>query len=302
MAALKNCDFFAQRILGRVDKRLDSLIIVESGSVKGTGKSVFSKQMSEAICKQIGYPYRMFDEGDKKGLMLLDATEQKLKTLVKELPFGVPIHIDEAVFIAYKRDYQDDAVKKLVKFINICRKFRKPIFLNIPSFWDLDKDIRNLAEFRATVIYRGIACIRGKYPNPEYEDLWLKDESKKKIDKAIGHDITDLKGVIRGIRSCRNHLFDITFPNMTDEEYKVYEEMSMKIEGEQMNKTVKRNDVILRYFTYLLLEEYGLKGRELEDKVSQALLNSYYAEEYTKYNVPKNTLNTWKKEWKIRVK
>lgn len=298
MPHIKNLRFFSNLIVKRAEDRLDSLSIVESGSVKGTGKSVFSKQQSEDICNHpdVNYPYQMFDSEGKSGLMLLDATEQKLKSLVKTLPFGVPIHIDEAVFVAYKRDYQEEAVKKLVKFINICRKFRKPIFLNIPSFWDLDKDVRNLAEYRITIIKRGIACIRGKYPNPEYDDLWLRDESKKKIDKAIGSDITDLNGVIRGIRSCRNHLFDIIFPNMTEAEYSIYEKKSMEIEGEQMDKDTKRNDVIIRLFASLLLDNYAPK--ELERLIKDNLIESYYKEELTKFSVPSSSLRRWNREWK----
>lgn len=298
MSEIKNLDFFSRRILDRVDNRLDSLCVVESGSVKGTGKSVYSKGQSESICNMLDpkYPYQMFDTDGRMGLMLLDATEEKLKKMVKTLPFGVPIHIDEAVFVAYKRDFQDEAVKKLVKFINICRKFRKPIFLNIPSFWDLDKDVRNLAEYRITIVKRGIACVRGKYPNPEYTDLWLREESKKKIDKAIGSDITDLNGVIRGIRGCRNHLFDIIFPDMTKEEYDMYEKKSMEIEGEQMDRSLKRNDVILKMFATLLLEHYT--GKDLETRIIEELKESFYSEELSKFIVPVSTLKTWNKGWR----
>lgn len=292
-------DFFSKFIIKRVEQKLDSFIIVESGSVKGTGKTVYSAQQSKGICKLIDYPYTMFDTDGKKGLMVLDATVEKIKGMVKGLPFGVPIHVDEAVFIAYKRDYQEKWVKKLVKFVNICRKFKKPVFLNAPYFWDLDKDIRNLAEYRITIPKRGIACVRGKYTNPEYEDLWLREESKKIIDKEIGYDFTDLNRVIRGIRKCRNHLFDIIFPDLSKQEYKKYEKKSMAIEGEQIDASDKRDPVILKLLTTLLLENYTPK--ELEDMINNALRNSYYSEEFSKFTVPRGTLRSWRKYWRGKV-
>lgn len=298
---MKDTAFLAKYILQREEKKLDSVTAVDSGAVKGTGKTVFTVNVSKDLCFQVGFPWNITK------LMLLNATTEKLINLVRTLPFGVPIDVDEAIFLAYKRDYNEDPVKKLVKFVNICRKFRKPVFLNVPSFWDLDKDIRNLCDFRATVIKRGIACIRGKYPNPEYEDLWLREGSKDIIDKEIGSDITDLNGVIRGINKCKNHLFDIYFPNLSEEEYSEYEKMSMAEEGKQLFLDEKRVYVMMKILTYILLEQSYFKNpmgtfskwnsNLLTREINNQLHFSKYSLEFSKFRTTRELWRGYRKDW-----
>lgn len=301
---MKDTKFLANFFVKRVDDRMDSVMAVDSGYVKGTGKTVFSIDTSKALCnhKKVNYPYSM------EKLMLLNATTDKLISLIKKLPYGVPIHIDEAIFIAYKRDYNEDPVKKLVKFINICRKYRKPILLNTPSFWDLDKDIRNLCEFRATVVRRGIACIRGRHPNPEYEDQWIREESKKVIDKEIGSDITDFNGVIRGISKCRNHLFNIIYPDLPKKEYEKYERMSKREEGKQLIMDEKRIYPLVKAVSYYILSKCYVVGADGKYKrVNTSILNreinlmvskSQYAQQFSKFRTTRSTWRNYKKDWK----
>lgn len=298
---MKDTAFFAKYILERVEQKLDSVTAVDSGAVKGTGKTVFTVDVSKDLCFKLDYKW------DIHKLMLLNATTEKLISLVRDLPFGVPIDVDEAIFLAYKRDYNEDPVKKLVKFVNICRKFRKPVFLNVPSFWDLDKDIRNLCDFRATVIKRGIACIRGKYPNPEYEDLWMRENSKDIIDREIGSDITDLNGVIRGIGKCKNHLFNIIFPNLDDAEYSEYEKLSMAEEGKQLFLDEKRVYIMIKILSYLLLEMSYFKNtlgtftkwnsNSLTKEINNQVGSSKYSQEFSKFRTTRELWRGYRKDW-----
>jgi len=298
---MKNVEFLASFFLKREEQRLDSIMAVDSGAVKGTGKTVFSIDLCKAVCKLKDYSY------DMEKLMVLNPTSQKVMEIIKSLPFGIPIHIDEAIFIAYKRDYSEDPVKQLVKFINICRKFRKPVLLNIPSFWDLDKDIRNLCDFRATIVKRGIACIRGKHPNPEYEDMWLRDESKETIDREIGSDITDLNGVIRGIEKCKNHLFTIAFPNIPEDEYEKYEKMSMREEGKQLFLEEKKVYAMIKILTYLLLDRSYYKtplgtfvkwnSSSLSNEVNNQVGMSKYALEFSRFRATPELWRGYRKDW-----
>lgn len=301
---MKDTKFLANFFVKRVDDRMDSVMAVDSGYVKGTGKTVFSVITSKDLCNhpKVNYPYKMEE------LMLLNATTDKLISLIKKLPYGVPIHIDEAIFIAYKRDYNEDPVKKLVKFINICRKYRKPILLNTPSFWDLDKDIRNLCEFRATVVRRGIACIRGRHPNPEYEDQWIREESKKIIDKEIGSDITDFNGVIRGISKCRNHLFNIVYPNLSEKEYNIYELMSKREEGKQLILDEKRIYPLIKALSYFVLNNCFVPDHDnkykrvntsiLNSSINEMISRSQYAQQFSKFRTTRSTWRNYKKDWK----
>lgn len=302
---MKDTGFFAGFIDERIKQRLDSICIVESGSVKGTGKTVFTTDISKDLCKNIGIQW------DLKKMLMMNATTDKLMNLVKSQPYGYPVPVDEAIFLAYKRDYSEDPVKNLVKFLNICRKFRKPVFLNTPSFWDLDRDVRSLCDFRVTVVKRGIACIRGKYTNPEYEDLWLREESKDIIDKEIGSDMTDLNGVIRGINKCRNHLFDIVFPNMPEQEYLDYEKLSMSQEGAQIGMDEKKVYVMMKVIVHFILTQgftklpngafakvtSGTLSRVINDEVA----HSKYAVEMSKFRIGRGAISDYKRAWRESI-
>lgn len=299
---MKDTAFLAGFVTKRIEQRLDSVFGVDSGAVKGTGKTVFTIDESKDLCSEINMTWNI------QKLMMFNPTTDKLINFIRELPFGTPVPVDEAIFLAYKRDYNEDPVKKLVKFINICRKFRKPVFLNTPSFWDLDKDIRNLCDFRATIIKRGIACIRGKYSNPEYEDLWLREESKDIIDKEMGSDFTDLDAVIRGIDKCRNHLFDIYFPNLPEAEYNEYEKLSMQQEGKELFLDEKKVYVIAKLLSYLVLEEAYFKNpmggfTRFNSGILSRMANNYiakskYALEFSKFKADRVIFRDYRRDWR----
>lgn len=302
---MKNTKFFAGFIEDRIKKKLDSISIVESGSVKGTGKTVFTTDISKDLCNTLGITWNL------KKMLMMNATTDKLIHEVKYQPFGFPVPVDEAIFLAYKRDYSEDPVKNLVKFLNICRKFKKPVFLNSPSFWDLDRDVRALCDFRITVVKRGIACVRGKYTNPEYEDLWLREESKEVIDKEIGSDMTDLNGVIRGINKCRNHLFDIIFPDMPKDEYAEYEKLSMAQEGQQIALDEKKVYVMMKVIVHYILTQCFFKlssgafskvtSGTLSRVINDEIAHSKYAVEMSKFRMGRGAISDYKRAWRESI-
>jgi hypothetical protein len=200
----------------------DNFIVVESGSFKGVAKTVFSMQISKAICKIIKYKY------NRKELMVLDPNNEKIKDLIKNLPKACPVHIDEAILIGYKRDFGKDPNKDLIKFINLCRKHKKIIIMNIPDFWDLDKGLLNLCDYRITAVVRGQVHVRIKWLCGDSKDKWLRDES---IDKqSFIKNAVDYSGEMSRIRSMRNYLFDIKFEDLPDAEYDEYEKDSIERE------------------------------------------------------------------------
>lgn len=228
---MKSLDYFADSLLGRIDKNFDNVIIVDSGGVKGPGKSTWSIKLSKKICLKIGYKYSY-------KLIIFNPTSEKIVNKVKTLPEGCPIHIDETTLVAYKRDFQKEFAKKLIKFINICRKFKKVVIFNNPDFWDLDKDLRNLADYRVTILKRGMSQIRGKYANPEVEDKWLRKQSMEIIDHHIKSDPTSIDNVIAAIRKTPNYLYDIPFTPLKDKEYGKYERLSKIEELKSIEKNI----------------------------------------------------------------
>jgi len=255
---------FAFYLNERLIVNFDSFIIVDSGAVKGTGKSVFSIKLCKQICKQIDYPYHKMATATNPftfDLIVFNPTDEKIVELVKKLPDGCPIHIDEASKVAYKRDYQKEYQKNLIKFVNICRKFKKVIILNNPDFWDLDKDLRNLSDFRVVIVKRGLAQVRGKATNPDLKDKWLRDECIKIIDRYTKGSITKLNQTRQGIRKCPNWLYDIPFGDLGISEYQAYEELSKKEEIKSFESNVQE-DYKLKLLLTVLLTEIGRNPRD----------------------------------------
>lgn len=249
-----NIEGFAKELNVRINCNFDSVIIVDSGGVKGTGKSVFSMSLAKALCKLINYSFSL-------DLIIFNPDEARIVELVKTLPDGAPIIIDEASKVFYKRDFQKDYQKNLIKFINVCRKFRKIIILNNPDFWDLDKDLRNLADFRAVIVKRGLVQIRGKSPNPDLKDKWLRDASIEKIEESTKGNITNLDGVCAALRRLPNHLYDITIPDMDKDEYSRYENLAKK---EELKSFIEDKPT-----EYILLRIMAMTTTELAERISK---------------------------------
>lgn len=287
---------FAKELVVRIEKDFDSVVIVDSGAVKGTGKTVFSIKLCKEICKLIDYKYS-FD------LIVFNPTSEKIVDLVKTLPRGCPLHIDEASKVAYKRDYQKEYQKDLIKFVNICRKFGKIIIYNNPDFWDLDKDLRNLADFRVIIVKRGLGQVKGKSPNPDLKDKWLRDKSIEIIEGYIKRDITKLERTRSGIRKTPNFLYDIPFGNMDSQEYEDYVKLSKKEEIRSFQETVEAKRLWIRYAFYMLLSpdilQKLLDERLTSVKVSKILNNLIYhsinAQEITKLKINARTIRDYRK-------
>lgn len=288
---------FARELVVRVENEFDSVVIVDSGSVKGTGKSVFSMKLSQEICKIINYPYHKSGKYSFD-LIVFNPTDEKIVDLVKNLPDGCVIHIDEASKVAYKRDFQKEYQKNLIKFVKICRKFKKIVILNDPDFWDLDKDLRNIADFRVIIVKRGLAQVKGKSTNPDLKDKWLRDKCIEVIETHTGNKkVFDLDSTRAGIKKTPNWLYDIPFGAMPKEEYQAYCELSKKEEVKSFKENVDAKNVRYQALVYTLLNN-GEKARTLAKKVNITLKNSIYADKIEQYAIRDSSLWNIRNNWK----
>jgi hypothetical protein len=300
---IENVNYFAHILIDRINGVIkeggraikgnyDNFIIVDSGGNKGKGKTVFSVQLSKAICKIIGFPY------SRKELMVLDPTSEKIKERVKNLPKGCPIHIDEAILIAYLRDFQKEDLKDLIKFINLCRKHKKIIIFNTPDFWTIDKGLRNMADYRVICIVRGLAHVNCKWVNPETEDKWLRRENEEKISKFV-KNVAEVSGVISGIRQCLNHLYDIKYNDLDEREYADYEEESLA--REMQSYEVQAMPIWKLRFLFLITK---LLKYHVKPDIITVLINEGIAEyckgwkkETTGLIINPQTIRDWKREF-----
>jgi len=234
---------FAALLIERTEDKFDSFLITESGSVKGTGKTTFSTLLSMEVCRQKGFKFELEES------VIMDPTNEKIVDQVRLKPIAFPLQVDEASKVAYKRNYAEDKQKKLIIFINVSRKFYKIVNLNNPSFWGLDKDLLDSADFRIVILQRGLALVLGKSKNPEAEDKWNRKVNDEKIREYAKNQM-NIEQIINALRNSPNYLFEIRFGEMDKGMYARYEKMSQENELQSFYET---NQNTWRYATEALI-------------------------------------------------
>ena len=143
---------------------------------------------------------------------------------------------DEAINSGYKRNFQDKGQHELIKMLTAYRDNYNIFASAIPSFFSLDKDLRDLYFIHIHVIERGIAVIHmplqgrlysqdrwdAKY-NAKIEDSWSKRMQQDPNMRPPYHNLTTFRG----------YLF---FGDVTDNQKALYKEIK-KIKREQSFKT-----------------------------------------------------------------
>lgn len=217
---LKTIKEFAMDLVERVKHELDSTIIIESAAKKGLAKTSFTIILNQAICALMGYEYSL------KETIVFDATSEKIIERIHSKPVCWPVHIDEASKAAYKRNFNKEDQKDLVIFLNVCRTEMKIIELNNPTFWGLDGDVRELADYRVTMIERGLCVVRGKIADSETKDVWVRDETEKMIKSHVPNaKRMDPMALLGALRQTPNYLFEIKFPDVDPAIYAEYKRM-----------------------------------------------------------------------------
>lgn len=214
---------FSDELIQRTKDEFDNVIIEESGSMKGTGKTVFSMLSSMDICKKQGFKYSLEEN------MVIDAKNETIAEKIKSKPFGYPIHIDEAIKVAYRRNWNEDPQKKLMELIAVCRKHHKIVHANNPAFITLDKDLLDLADYRVIILQRGYALVFGKLKDPNEPDKWMIKEANQLMkDRKINR--MDVDEVINVLRNMKNCIYEIKFGNVDPKLYERYEALSREME------------------------------------------------------------------------
>ena len=221
----KSISDFAELLLMRVETKQDAVIIVDSLNRKGIGKSSFSGVLAEEICKQKGFKF------DVLKIFVFDASTEKVTELIKSMPEGYPVIIDEALKVAFNRNWNEKDQKNLVIFLNVCRKWGKIIIINNPSFDKLDKAIRDISDYRVTVLKRGYAVIRRKMSR-EMGDPWILKETDEKLMESEEYESEgeSKDNTANVLRHAKNFYFETSFPAMNPTSYHIYEEASKEQE------------------------------------------------------------------------
>jgi len=197
---------------------LDSVCSI--GGTEGCGKSTLSIHLS-----------RMLDDKfTLKRNVIFQPTIKNVTKTIYGLPKYSPVDVDEAMRTMYKRNWMTSDSRIQAIIFSICRKQNKPVFLNIPNFFDLDSYYRN---HRVRVwIYipeRGLAMVMMKDPSPFIKDPWHKDQNQKIIEKYTGRKRFDMKELERALRNTRNYVYEFKFPDLDENTKILYTHMSNQL-------------------------------------------------------------------------
>lgn len=145
---------------GCVKNKFDCIIMIEGN--RGLGKSTLGYLLA-IKCRKRGLTFRPEKHmvyGRKETLRLL-ATKQKTVILS-----------DEMINVGFNRDFYEQDQKLLVKALNLYRDSCNAFIGCIPSFANLDTNLRYLCKMRITVKHRGIALIQVPLRGTFLPDRW----------------------------------------------------------------------------------------------------------------------------------
>jgi len=117
---------------------------------------------------------------------------------------------DEAINSGYKRNFFEAEQRGLIQMLNMYRDHFNIYGLAVPTFYNLDKDLRDLVKIHIHVIERGLAIVHmaqaGKLYNDDVwdvaynkkiEEKWAKKKKKNPNFNPPYHQLTTFRGYIK---------------------------------------------------------------------------------------------------------
>lgn len=238
----------------RVEKDQDAVLIVDSIKNKGRGKSTLSMLIAKEICRRRGFEF------DIKKIVILDATTDKIVKLIEDTPPGYPLIIDEALRVAFNRNWNEKDQKELIRIMSACRRYSKIIIINNPSFDKLDSALREIADFRVSVISWGIAVVRKKVMR-ETGDPWLMKQTDKSLEeeeKEGDDDQAEIRKAITVFTKTPGFRGILHFSKLPDSEYAFYKQLSKELELKSLKESGADRQVRIKEAAFAIIDY--LKG------------------------------------------
>jgi len=194
-------------IVSSILGKFDYFLAVEGGT--GIGKSTLAYHIASGVSREFRKLYRLDEElveyyyercGKKLGLTeeefvekILDFKKKKAytfnprtdliysqKDMQKFLSswnkIGIP---DEMINVAFNRDFYTADQKNIVKMLNMFRDHCNLIISCVPSFQNLDNQVKNLCKMKITVRKRGTAIIHTPNKIIYCKDKWDSATNEK---------------------------------------------------------------------------------------------------------------------------
>lgn len=144
----------------RVNNKFDLIVVIDGA--RGLGKSTLAYKYSSRI-KNVKLPFK-----PKRDIIY--SRNEAIKHLANKHQ-GI-IFNDEMVNVTYNRDFYQEEQKQLIKGLNMYRDSCNIFIMCVPSFWDLDVQIRNLCGLRLTMLQRGFALVQMPMKSLYTRDPW----------------------------------------------------------------------------------------------------------------------------------
>lgn len=143
---------------------------------RGSGKSTLNYRFSRRFPQFKAWKNIVYSRDDVKILMELK------KTVVMD---------DEAIRTGYGRNFYEPDQKKLIAILNMNR-FHNNVYTGcIPTFLDLDINLRNLCTMWIYIFKRGIGIVCMPLANPFSKDRWDVDNNLKLVTRYMSKQRKD---------------------------------------------------------------------------------------------------------------
>lgn len=218
--------------------------------LEGTGKSTLSIQLSR----------RLDEKFTLERNVIFQPTVENVTKTIYDLPRFSPVDVDEAMRTMYKRSSMTSDSRIQAIIFSICRKQNKPVFLNIPNFFDLDPYYRNhRVRVWLFVPKRGVCIVMMKDNSPFVKDPWHKDENQKIIDRFTRKDKSSVGLLITAMRNTKNYIYEFKFDDLDPKTKSLYRYYSNKLDPMDLLKEDKWK------IRFIKLLKYVLKADDLKE-------------------------------------
>lgn len=144
---------------GRINNKFSAEIVIDGN--RGLGKSTLAYKILTRLTSI--RPFKPFKD-------IVYSQEETLRQVATKKKS--PIMIDEGINVIYNRDFWSETQKKLLKGFNMYRDSMNATIICLPTFADLDVQLRELISMRLTVLRRGVALIQLPKTSLYTHDKW----------------------------------------------------------------------------------------------------------------------------------